>query len=265
MLHSLAPLLIAAPAPRSGTTLLQRLLCSSPEALIYGESVAHDLNLFISMLHNKAMVLSTDQGQHQRQFDAVLSGEVNDWIADLHPGGDWILERFAETVRSYLESHAELAARHGRRRWGAKLPAWPPPMLAQLLEWMPDARLLYIVRNPEDTVRSARLIGACKDLQGIADFVEAWRDHQTEVMRRCPGNRVLWIDYGRLCDEPEPMLQTIEAFAGVGRIDADVLAHRINDHDRRHQAPAPLSDEEQQWVRSRAGDPADRPRGSTHE
>jgi hypothetical protein len=45
----LDPLIIGSPTPRCGTTLLQRLLCSSQHALIYGEKCAQDLELFLNI------------------------------------------------------------------------------------------------------------------------------------------------------------------------------------------------------------------------
>jgi hypothetical protein len=42
-LSELEPLFVTAPVTRCGTTLLQRLICSAPNALLFGESVAADM------------------------------------------------------------------------------------------------------------------------------------------------------------------------------------------------------------------------------
>ena len=49
LISDLDPLVITSPVIRSGTTLLQRLLCSSPSALIYGELCAQDLEFFLNL------------------------------------------------------------------------------------------------------------------------------------------------------------------------------------------------------------------------
>ena len=254
MLRTLDPLLIASPAPRSGTTLLQRLFCSSPDALIFGETVAHDLNLFISVFENKKMLLEHDAGRHAQQFEAVLAGDVNDWIADLLPDSAWVLETFESAFSACFERFAELARRRGRRRWGAKLPGWPPPMLAQLLDAMPEARLIYIVRDLESTVRSARLIGLCGDADAIRAFGRDWHAHQARVAHACPGERTLRVDYAKLCAEPDVQLPRLAAFAGVAGLDPSVLDHRINDAGRRHETPPELSAEERALVETVARD-----------
>ena len=43
----LDPMIITAPTIRSGTTLVQRLLCSSTRGLIFGEPIAQDLEFFV--------------------------------------------------------------------------------------------------------------------------------------------------------------------------------------------------------------------------
>ena len=37
------PVIIASLVPRAGTTLVQRLLCSAPDALIYGDTVGQQV------------------------------------------------------------------------------------------------------------------------------------------------------------------------------------------------------------------------------
>lgn len=45
--ENLSPIFISSPLGRSGTTLLQRLICSSDNGICYGESLAQDfLNYF---------------------------------------------------------------------------------------------------------------------------------------------------------------------------------------------------------------------------
>lgn len=250
MLRTLAPLLIASPAPRSGTTLLQRLLCSSPDAVIFGESVAHDMNLLLSLLQNKKMLLGGDGSRRSRQFEQVVSGDVNDWIPDLLPDGDWVLQRFEAALSGYFAAYADVAGQHGRRRWGAKLPAWPVPLLAELLDAMPGARLVYVVRDLESTVRSAKLIGACGDADTIREFCLAWREHQRQVARACPADRTLRIDYRQLYGEAEPVLRSLSAFAGVSAIDASVMDQRINESGRGYVAPPALDPDERELIES---------------
>ena len=75
----LDPLVITAPTIRSGTTLLQRLLCSSRKALIYGELCAQDLEFFLHFYTCKVQQYDCRREEVATSLHKVLSGEVNDW------------------------------------------------------------------------------------------------------------------------------------------------------------------------------------------
>ena len=81
----LDPLIVTAPAIRSGTTLVQRLLCSSPNTLIYGEAVGGDLVFFLNLHATRALVVGADAPTQSRLLDEVLAGNVDNWVADLLP------------------------------------------------------------------------------------------------------------------------------------------------------------------------------------
>src|SRR5512136_1426094 len=87
----LDPLIVTSPTPRSGTTLLQRLLCSSPSTLIFGEKCAHDLELFLNIYTYKVQEYNFQREKYQQDLEKVLRGEVNDWILDLTPDIDGYL------------------------------------------------------------------------------------------------------------------------------------------------------------------------------
>jgi hypothetical protein len=246
MTQQLPLLFIASPVQRSGTTLLQRLLCSSPDAIIFGESLANDLNTLFAMLHNKALMLA---GKPEGQLQRVLDGDVNDWIPDLLPEASWVTEAFEQAIFQYLDRYQQLATQHGRKYWGCKQPAWPVPMLRHLLQTMPNSKVLYITRDLADCVRSAKLIGYCEESIGIRQFAQAWLQHQQMVNSQLDKSRLLSIRYETLCATPGPVLEKIEAFTGVQQINPDVLQHRINNYDRSHETPPGLTEEEEQIIK----------------
>ncbi|MCI5084169.1 MAG: sulfotransferase [Saprospiraceae bacterium] len=250
MIAKLKPVLVASPVHRSGTTLLQRLLCSSPDALIFGESLANDLNMLISFLENKKMLLGGQDDWRAKQLDAVLQGDVNEWIPDIVPNKDWVIPNFENAIFQYLKAYADFAKAKKRATWGCKLPAWPTAILLKLLQMMPDARLLYIIRDLESCIRSAKLIGYCQDLNGVQQYAQIWKDHQNHVRHYFPKEQVMMIDYSRLCQEPAQVIYEIEQFAGVTSIDLTVMQHRINNYNRIHEAPPLLTEEERQLLQA---------------
>jgi hypothetical protein len=244
MLRSLSPILIASPVHRSGTTLLQRLLCSSPDTLIFGETLANDLNFFCSMLHNKNMLMGGQDNWRAKQLEQVLQGDVNEWIPDIMPDKDWVLKHFEKSLADYLNAFASLAKEKNRVYWGTKLPGWQPPLLASVFRYMPNSKLLYIIRDLDACVRSAKLIGYCHTPADVEQFAQFWQMNQRSIKTGIPAQQVLIIDYQQLCDQPATVLPQIQTFTGIQAIDPTVLNHRINNYNRMREEPPQLTTEE---------------------
>jgi hypothetical protein len=82
-ISKLAPIVISSPTTRSGTTLLQRLLCSSDNAIVYGEVCSSDLDLYLNFFINRAMMYQFNRAKLDSSLEMFKQGEVNDWILDL--------------------------------------------------------------------------------------------------------------------------------------------------------------------------------------
>jgi len=244
MLQSLSPVLIASPVHRSGTTLLQRLLCSSPDALIFGETLANDMNFFASMLQNKQMLMGGGNNRRAVQLEQVLKGDVNDWIPDIMPDKDWVMANFESSMYNYLHGFVQLAHEKGRQFWGSKLPGWQTPLLANLFRYMPQGKLLYIIRGLEACVRSAKLIGYCQSPLEVEQFAQFWQSNQQSLPFSIPKPQRLIISYEHLCTQPESIIAQIEAFTGIKGVDTTVLQHRINNYNRTRETPPELTKDE---------------------
>lgn len=250
MLAALEPILIASPIQRSGTTLIQRLLSSAMDTLIYGETCANDLNMLIGLYVQKSSMYGRNDGWRSDQMQQVLAGAVNDWIPDLMPDPVEYVARFEDQVAGFFHYFAEFARRHGREQWGAKLPGWNTFQLEQLLQIMPRSRVVYIVRDLEPCVRSAKQMELCRNLADVQQFSQFWLMNLQEARRRLRSDRVFWIDYKVLVAEPESVLSELEEFTGCQKIDRTVMDHRIGDY---HQDTGPvpaLSQEESVIIRN---------------
>lgn len=248
MLQSLAPILIASPVHRSGTTLLQRLLCSTPNTLIFGETLANDMTFHFSMLHNKQMLLDGEDNWRAQQMEKVLNGDVNDWIPDIMPDKDWLLSRSEQTIYEYLKGFVDYAQQHARPLWGTKLPAWQPGMIRVLLNSMPKSKLLYIVRDLKSCVRSAKLIGYCHTTADVQQYAQMWLANLQAISTYIPKESLLYIDYQRLCEQPDQVIDEIENFTDAQPIDRSVMQYRINNYDRKRDTPPELNTDEQTVV-----------------
>lgn len=249
MLADLAPIVIASPIQRSGTTLLQRLLCSARDALIFGETCANDLNMLLGLLMQKRGMYGRNDGWRGAQLQRVLQGEVNEWIPDLMPDTNGYLQQFEVAVTNFLGHFAAFARQHDRPHWGMKLPGWNVSQLDQILRMMPKTRILFIVRDLEACVRSAKAVNFCQDLESTRQFAEFWKMNLQNAHRLLKRPEVLWIQYHTLTSYPEETIQRIEQFAGLREIDRSVMKHRVRGYQGENLKLTELLMEEKKLIR----------------
>ena len=225
------PIFIASPIQRCGTTLLQRLLSSAPNTLIFGETVANDIHLLASLFQNKQLMLN---GPHsawrEQQLQAVLEGEVNDWIPDLLPHAPKYMTNFKGLLENYCTFYQEYVQQQGRTQWGCKMPAWPIMQLGFLLQLLPDAKVIYIDRPLEECVISSRTINMCLDEVSTKQFRQFYTFNQGNAKRQLPAERTLWIDYHQLSHHPEDIIAQVEEFSGAKPIDRKVMEHKVGNY-----------------------------------
>lgn len=180
--------------PRSGSTLLDRILSSHPEVASAGE-----INDFLRQLH---------------------------WVADVPPAGvagmREVLRRlpeidFAELGRRYLAQTRWRAG--GKRYFVDKLPINIQfvPIIRRALPYAP---ILHIVRDPMDVCFSnfRAMFGDvspwCNDLASVAHFHGEYRRVVARWKELCP-DAMLDVDYRSLVESAESVTRTLLAYCGL--------------------------------------------------
>lgn len=250
---ALAPVIVAAPVPRCGTTLVQRLLCSSPQAMIYGELVLQDLLEVARGLKTRAAILRDHGPRLAETWRRVLAGDVDHWLVNLFPDQHAYMAAVAEAFLALPRLYAGQARAAGRAVWGAKFPSVDAAALGDLRLLLPGMKVLYLVRDPAAALASAKareMLGA----DGAEGFCRAWADGTAGVLDLAPSSDVWVLAYEELVAEPEATLARLEAWSGAAGIDRAVMARRINTfdgaRDDSHQGPAPLDAGEAETVRA---------------
>lgn len=178
---------------RSGTTLLEQMLCGAPAVKGIGE-----LYDFTS-----AMRHATDH--HCR---GVLDVE----IVRRAPAAD-----LADAGRRYLHSTAWRLL--GQSCFTDKLPS-NFLQAAFIAAALPQARIVHMVRDPVETCFSnlRELFSEANpysyDLVELGDYYNGYRRLMAHWRERLPG-RILDVDYARLLAEPETVMREVAAFCGL--------------------------------------------------
>lgn len=257
----LDPIIVTSPVIRSGTTLLQRLLCSSSNALIYGEESAKDLELLLQIYASRLAAYSHSRQKFSVTLEKVLDGDVNDWIMELMPEIDGYMNALRQTFLAGLTFCRDYAAQVNRPVWGIKYPGWSPHFLSLLRQVLPDSRFIVIYRDVVESLRSAKARGSVNSEREARQFCQDWRNNLAFMLRMKDDPSVLLVNFAELVTEPERMIEMIAGFTGIRDMQRETLRHKINtrlDEDSKTMSqpgyiePAGLTEAEQRMAEQAA-------------
>ena len=141
------PVLVLAAGQRCGSTLIQRLLSSHPEVLIWGEHAGQlrELLRIGDRLHRWA----ADFGELGR-LGYARAGHQS-FMANMTPTADHIDDAVRAFIQALFGKPAEDA---GRPVWGFKEVRYALPEATAIQRLFPQCRVVHIVRDPRDVLRS---------------------------------------------------------------------------------------------------------------
>lgn len=204
-------------APRSGTTLLQRLLDHHPAIAVCPET-----NLFVHLQQRKLQDVIQNEVEYQSLLAAVADRlkKFNDPAYDLVVAFQEKNWNFPLRTKHLLESFAEAyLEQKGRSVLGEKTPEHllHLPLIKQLC---PLAKTVIIARHPLDVIASALKLQqkytqdastADRRLAHLARLVkQSWYKHRQAVARY--PDQVFELQYEQLVQEPEKCLEGICQF-----------------------------------------------------
>jgi hypothetical protein len=224
--HSFTPTIITAPTARNGITLIQRLLNSTRQAMIFGEN-----RQFVQTLPTLTITNYVNHQQGHAELEASRQKFLNEtteyWSSNLWPdSGRYMMltfEMFYKAAMIYRQTAQECGFKH----WGIKNPMTDRKMVHNLGQLMRTARFVVIYRNPFDVVASAKARQFITDQQQVTQYARQWQDN-LQAVRDHPPNHLMLIQHEQLTAEPEPILQELESFTGLTGIDRSVLGRKIN-------------------------------------
>lgn len=248
----LTPLFVTAPTTRCGTTLLQRLICSAPNAILFGETVAADLQTALGVTLGRAQLYSMHREFFVTKLAALRNGGVNEWLIDLTPDLAEYLVAMRASYEALLLACRDSAARDGRTVYGVKYPGIIPPLVNALRLLLPQSKWIFIHRELDSCLRSAKARGDLQHQSQLQQYCQEWNANMEYLLSLPPDERTLVLRYDELRADANAFIDRVEAFTGAKPIDRSVLQHRVNDPSGYLQ-PVELTNEERSVAETIAG------------
>jgi hypothetical protein len=222
------PIIVVAPWRRCGTTLVQRALNSTREALIYGENfnLLENYPIIVAGVHSNIELKTARTATVRSQ---VLSGNEDVDASAMFPDyagyASLIRAHFYTMVRYYAESTSSL----GRERWGIKHQIRRVNGFAAFRRMLPNARYVFVYRDIIDIARSdkARFPGEYASPQRFAELGRIWRRNEA-FLRSINEPHVLHLEFREFAADPSQVIEKLQSHCGVSRVDPAVFQRRIN-------------------------------------
>jgi hypothetical protein len=160
-----SPIFIFSAGWRSGSTLLQRYLTSTGGVLMWGEAGGAISHLRLAADNWEQMLGAGNKRFHdgwgaegeialQEFNEAIKIGtQAEVWAATMNPTAEHLMA----SARNFLaEYYGKSAQNMGYDRWGAKYVREGQRSAEFLKELFPDARFLFLVRDPLKTILSIK-------------------------------------------------------------------------------------------------------------
>lgn len=144
------PVFLLGTGGRTGSTLLQRLVISTREVMLWGEHGGHLLAAVESWVNGMQAWHDRSGGAQYRRF---LRKGCRTFIPNITPPMEWF-QRGARAA--FRESLGGPAAQLGFPRWGFKEIRYGGQAALTLAALFPEARFVVLTRNPADALRSIK-------------------------------------------------------------------------------------------------------------
>ncbi len=240
----ISPVIVLSPLQRSGTTLIQRLLCSASNTLIYGDTVGQEVEFFAKYAMARSQMVGFQQSQIAPIRQAVLRGDVSDFITPLAPTMETYLAGFRAAAHAWLEGCHREAVEVDRPVWGWKLAGADAMALPILAEWFPQARWIWIERDINDCLRSAKAAAMFATAEQ-AGMMARHAEHSRQVFSSLRLQHLLSLNFAAMTTDPTDTVSRLEKFTGAHGVHPAVFDHRVNDLGNPNWIPpAELSTEE---------------------
>lgn len=229
-----APIFLLSAGWRSGSTLLQRLIMSDKSVLIWGEP--YDECGLIQNMASSMRAFRTNWPPNEYYYDGTPSEKLTGaWIANLFPSiDDW-----RKAQRALFDTLFYFPAKKaGAVRWGIKEVRLTADHCTYLRWLYPNAKFLFLYRNPLDAYRSYCRYGRNwydtfpdKPMLTPTAFGRHWRVLMEGFLKNANYLDALLVKYEDLKTN-DNVLKEVENYLGV-IINRSVISNKVGSSESR--------------------------------
>lgn len=259
-----APIIVTSPTTRCGTTLVQRVLCASDNAIVYGEEIGRQFQTLTALFANQIRHSEHRAQTPDEDFARAISGALTDWRPSLAPPPRVLLRGWTDTYFQLPLTLARFGAGIGRPVWGFKWPGCSLELITAYLTLMPKAKVVYVMRNLVDALMSAKARRFVNTPAEIDSFCVQWAKNAEAALSLHADGRVFVLPYERLLKRREEQVGALAAFTGAKSLRLEAFDVKVNTYrgekahghsPNQYIEPTPLTDDELTVVFERAAGP----------
>lgn len=209
------PVFVLGGGQRTGSSLVQRLLLSTGEVMIWGEHGG----LLVEHLQNAFEGMHEWNGHEGKgQLEIFRAKGFNNWIPNVNPA-----ERsFLSASQAYLlRALWEPARRLGFQRWGFKEVRYGTRAVRFLNRLFPEAVFVFVVRGPKECLLSYKATdwGSRLVNEDPRKFLLEWATLTSELAE-CSANlsNSVLLRYEDLVSNPEDAMSRLASAAAIPKV-----------------------------------------------
>jgi hypothetical protein len=258
-----APVIVTSPTTRCGTTLIQRLLCASDNAFVYGEEIGSQFRTLAGLFATQIRACEQNGAAMDDGFALALAGGLRDWRPGLTPPRQVVLDAWTDAFYQLPVSLAAFGERIGRPIWGFKWPGCPAETLRTFLTLMPRTQVVYVMRNAVDALKSAKARRFATSPEGAAAFCAEWARNVTGVTAMAGDPRLMILKYEDFVEDRDSGLAALGDFTGALNMRRSEFDLKVNTFEgeeayghspTQYIAPEPLTEADWAALRAEAGE-----------
>ncbi len=217
------PVFIFSPAARCGITLLQRLLNSSGQIIIYGEN-----SLLINILPHNIFAMNAGANQHQQAREKLLNGEYDFWSSAVWPDVPTWCGTVIKSVEMFLQMYQTESAKYGFDKWGIKNPVEDARTCAFYFQTFQKSKIIFIYRHIVDVIMSHKSRRWIPNLKTCADITLKWCRNVSYMLNGDVPDRVIVMKYEDMLANKDEYVEKLEKLIGISGIDKSIFNRKIN-------------------------------------